>query len=169
MTRGSRECDPLVSGGSVKATLQLDGTAIRLGQLNAQRPDLPEERALVDAEVLGGCQPIPPVSLQGSKDHLLLGRFECRRWLAWQNLDFHRRLQLIGQMARLYHPTRAQREGMLDDVLQLAHIPRIIMRRQNSQCLVGHSVYVLHAELVEAVDEVLNKKRDVLLAVAQWG
>jgi hypothetical protein len=82
-------------------------SAICFGQFNAQRLDLPEQRALVDAEGLGGCQPIPLVPLQGPQDDLLLSRLECCGGFGREKLHCHGRLQFIRQMARLYHSSRA--------------------------------------------------------------
>ena len=70
-------------------------------------------------------------------------------------------------MAELEAIPVAQDEGVLDDVLELAHVAGEVVRHQEAEDLGVNAGDVLPLEAVEPGDEVLDEQRDVLAPLAQ--
>ena len=64
---------------------------------------------------------------------------------------------------------RGQRHAALDDVLQLAHVPRPVIRLERRERALGHAPDVLLELPRIFFHEVVDKEGDVLLAVAERG
>src|SRR5262249_661221 len=67
----------------------------------------------------------------------------------------------------LYLVARAEGVGSLEQVLQLAHVAREVVRGQGGGRIGGDALHVAPESLVEPPDEVRDQRRNVVLALAE--
>ena len=114
---------------------------------DAEALHLPPEGGLVDAEVAK-----------------FLGVLERERVLAVLLLA---REEAGRKMPAAYRPRPAHHEGMFYRILEFADVARVVVTHEECEGVRRDARYLLRFEMVEALYEVVDEKRDVLTPFTQ--
>ena len=131
---------------------------------DAEALHLPPEGGLVDAEVARRSRAVPAVSPEGRDEELRLGVLERERFLAVLLLA---REEAGRKMPAAYRPRPAHHEGMFYRILEFADVARVVVTHEECEGVRRDARYLLRFEMVEALYEVVDEKRDVLTPFTQ--
>src|SRR5581483_368412 len=141
----------------------------------ASLANLVQQGSIADIEDLRGFLAVPVIGLQHFQDHIALnfahcltGHFFQRQGTVKGNVGVKRPLFGVQQFTADYI-FRAQDDVALDQVLQLADVPRPVVPLQDSHQLGRQSLGSAVVFFVVVVEEINREIRDIRNAIAQRG
>src|SRR5690606_19762978 len=132
------------------------------------------ERSEADVEQLGGALANSTRVIERGEDQRALEIRErgvevdaVGRKFTRGGSDRNQRRATLGEVGRAEHRRALERDGALDQVLELADVARVVVGEQPVERLGRDAVEVALHLAVEAIEEALDQQRDVLGAVPQ--